>query len=90
MVPAELEDLGADEAFDQAEHVGVGPPLDLAQPPLVVIIQEIELAGQAEAVRQILLGKRQASPPDDIGVDVPADTLGSGNAARVGAGNGDC
>ncbi len=35
VVAADLEDLGADEALDQREHVGVGAALDLRQEPLL-------------------------------------------------------
>ena len=36
VVAADLEDLGADVALDQAEDVGVGAALDLAQQPSLV------------------------------------------------------
>ena len=35
VVAAHLEDLGADEALDEAEHVGVGAALDLAEEALL-------------------------------------------------------
>jgi hypothetical protein len=36
VIAAHVEDLGGDEALDEAEHVGVRAPLDLAEQPLVV------------------------------------------------------
>ncbi len=36
VVAAQLQHLGADKAFDQSEHAGVGAALDLAEIPLLL------------------------------------------------------
>ena len=54
VVAAHLEDLGADEALDQAEDVGVGAALDLAHEALFVRREKGELVGEREAVGQEL------------------------------------
>ena len=54
---ADLEDLGADEALDQAEHVGVGAALDLAQQALLVGVEERQLVDLGQPVGQELLAR---------------------------------
>ena len=56
MVAAQLQDLGADKALDQPEHVGVGAALDLAEIALLVRREEVERARQGKPVGQELVG----------------------------------
>ena len=83
MFVAELEDLGVDEALDQAKHVGVGAALDLADKALLFGGQGREGVGHRKPVRQELVGRVETAPPDHVLVDVPADPLGRLNAACV-------
>ena len=57
VLAAERRDLGADEALDQAEDVGVGAALHLAEQPLVGRAQEIQLVRPATGPsgRKVLL-----------------------------------
>ena len=96
VVAAELGGLGADEALDQGEHVGVGAALDLRQQARLGRLQEGELVDLRQAVGQELLAEVEAAAADDVAVDVPADALGRLDAAGVavdvlrlgGGGNG--
>lgn len=53
VLAAHLEQLRGDEAFDQAEHVGVSAALDLAHQALVGLAER-QLADQRQAVGQVL------------------------------------
>ena len=55
VVAAHLEHLGGDEALDQAEYVGVGAALDLAQQALLVRGEEVEAIDLRQPVGQELL-----------------------------------
>src|SRR6516164_1786709 len=88
MIAAQLKDLGIDKTLDQAEHVRVGAALDLAEIALLFRSEEGERACQGQAVRQKLV--REIKPPatDDVGLDVPANSLGGGNAVGKPLGRG--
>ena len=61
---------------DQAEDVGVGAALDLAQQPRSAALEELEPADHREAVGKELTGVVEVASPDDVLVDVPADLPG--------------
>src|SRR5215469_3490861 len=81
MIAAQLKDLGIDKTLDQAEHVGVGAALNLAEIALLFRSEEGERARQGEDVREKLICEIEPPATDDVGLDVPANSLGGGNAA---------
>ena len=60
VVAAHLEHLGADEALDQAEHVGVGAALHLAQEAPLVGVRKLELVDERQPVGQELLARSRS------------------------------
>ena len=62
VVAAHLQDLGADEAFDETEHVGVGPPLNLRQNSPLRGGQDREGTRVRQTVGQELLRKSNWRP----------------------------
>ncbi len=86
VVAAHLQDLGADEALDEPEHVGVGAALDLGELPPLVRAQESELVDLGNAVRQELPRKIKFASADDVAVDVPANALRNLDALGVAPG----
>ena len=62
MVAAELQHLGADEALDQAEHVGVGAALHLAEEATLPVREERQLAQLGKPVGQKLLARSKLRP----------------------------
>ena len=75
VIAADLEHLRADEALDEAEHVGVGAPLDLAQQAALGVVQEVETPDERQAVGQKLLREIELAAANHVAVDVPADAL---------------
>jgi len=75
VVAAQLQHLGADEALDQPEHVGVGAPLDLAEINLLVRREEVEPACQCKPVGQKFVGAVEQPPANDVGLDVPTNAF---------------
>jgi len=75
VLAADLDDLGPDEALDQAEHVGVGAPLNLAHQPFLVAAKEIHTVDFRQPVGQELLAEIEAAAADHVAVDFPADAL---------------
>src|SRR5215472_13904193 len=61
MIAAQFKDLGIDKTLDQAEHVGVGAALDLAEIALLFRSEEGQRARQGEAVGEKLV--REIEPP---------------------------
>lgn len=55
MVARDLENFRRDESFHEAEHIGIGPPLDLTEKPLFIVVQEIEFSHLGDAVGKKLL-----------------------------------
>jgi hypothetical protein len=87
VLAADLEQLGGDEAFDQAEHVGVGAALDLAdEAPLG--FRQRQVADQREAVGEVLAFGVELAAANDVAVDVPAHRLGGFDGAGVLGGIG--
>ena len=60
VLAADLQHLGADEALDQAEDVGVGAALDLAREALLGRRQEGQLVDLRKAVGQEFLPEVEA------------------------------
>ena len=83
VIAAQLQHLGADKALDQSEHAGVGATLYLAEIPLFLRRQGNHSPDEGEPVGQEFVGEIELAATDDIGLDVPADPLRTGNAARV-------
>ena len=83
VVAADLQHLGADEALDQPEHVGVGAALHLREQALLVGREERQLRDLRQAVGQELLAEVEAAAADHVAVDVPADALGHFDALGV-------
>src|SRR5262249_6363159 len=81
MIAAELQDLGADEALDQSEHVGVGPTLYLAEIDPFPRREEVEPPREGKPVRQELVGAVEPTTANDVGIDVPANAFRAGDAA---------
>ena len=75
VLAAHFQHLGGDEALDQAEDVGVGAALDLAQKALLVLAEEAEAVDLGQPVGQELLREVEGSAAN-TSVDVPADALG--------------
>ncbi len=75
VVAAQLQDLGADVALDQPEHIGVGAPLDLAEIHFLVWREEIEPIRQTEPVGQKLVGAIEPAAANNVGLDVPANAF---------------
>jgi hypothetical protein len=82
VLPAHVDQLGGDEAFDQAEDVGVGAALDLAHEAHLGR-RKRQLACQRQTVGQVLPGSVEAPPLDDVLVDIPANGLGGLDGARI-------
>ncbi|MDT4870863.1 hypothetical protein FQZ97_1059600 [compost metagenome] len=76
VVAAYLQHLRADEALDQAEHVGVGAALHLAQESVLGRAQEGQFVGQRQTVGQEGVGQVECSAAYHVAVDVPADAFG--------------
>ncbi len=87
---ADLQHLGADEALDQREHVGVGAALHLREQALLVGRQERQLRDLRQAVGQELLAEVELAAADHVAVGVPADALGDFDALGVAARNRSC
>src|SRR6185312_9208 len=83
MIGAQFEDLCIDEAFDQAEYVGVGATLNLAHESLFVGRKRREFIDKRKAVRQKLCGCIKQAPADHVLVDVPPNLFGGLYAACV-------
>ncbi|MNC84480.1 hypothetical protein D3C83_00360 [compost metagenome] len=88
VVAAHLQDLGRDEALDQAEHVGVGAALDLGEQAPLVRTEKIDLVHLRDAVRQELPREIELAAADDVAVDVPADALRDFDALGIAPGIG--
>ena len=88
VIVAQLQNLGVDEAFDQAEDVGVGPALDLADEPLLAGRQRREGVCQHKPVGKEFVGGVEAASPDHVLLDLPAHPLGRLDAARIPLGGG--
>ena len=76
MFAAHIEHFGRDEALDQAEYVGVGPALNLAEQALVVRGEEVQAIDFRKPVRQEPLGEIEAPAANHVAVDVPPNALG--------------
>ena len=83
MVPADLQDFGDNKAFHESEHVGVGAPLDPAQPLLVAFLQKIQGIRLGKTVRKELLGKIKCPSPQYIPIDVPTNSFRAFDALRI-------
>jgi hypothetical protein len=83
---ADLDHLRGDEALDEAEHVGVRPALDLAEQPLLALVQERQAVGLRESVRQELLPEVERPAADHVVVDVEADAFRVRDALGVAVG----
>ena len=81
MIAAQLQHLGADKAFDQPEHVGVGAALHLAEIPPLLRRKEMPACRQGEPVGQEFVGEIEPAAADDVGLDVPADPFRAGDTA---------
>src|SRR5690606_2581190 len=75
VLAADLQHLGGDEALDQAEDVGVGPALDLAQQPALRGIEELEGVGLRQPVGEKFLVELEAATAKHVAIDVPANPL---------------
>src|SRR5262245_56892937 len=76
MLAADLEDLCADVALDQAENVGVGAALDLAHQPLLVRVQELQALDLGQSIGQEFLRDVEFASANDVAIDFPTDALG--------------
>ncbi len=85
VVAAHVDDLGGDEALDQAEDVRVGAALHLREETSLVGRQKCEPVDSRQAVRQEALREVELATAYHVAVDVPADALGRVDAARVAA-----
>ena len=83
VLAADLQHLGRDEALDQAEHVGVGAALDLAQQTLLVAAEKLERAHVRQAVGQEFMREIELAPANHVALDVQAHALGDLDAAGV-------
>ena len=88
VVAADLEHLRADEALDQAEHVGVGAALHLAQKARFARAQKIQLVDARQAVGQELVTQVELAAANHVAVDVPANSLGDFDALGIARGVG--
>ncbi len=88
VLAADLQDLAVDEAFDKAEHIGVGTALDLAQEQPLRLGEELKALNPRKSVRQVFLGRVESASADDVFIDVPADFLRRDDAAFVICGGG--
>src|SRR5690606_27137624 len=88
VIAADLENLRADVALDETEHVRVRAPLHLAHESLLALAQERVSLDQREPVRQELLREVEFASADDVPIDVPAHALRHLDAAGVALGIG--
>ena len=84
----DLQQLRADEALDQAEHVGVGAALHLREHAALDGVGEPEAVDAREAVGQEFLGEVELAAANHVAVDVPAHALRGFDALRVARGVG--
>ena len=66
-----VEHLGADEALDQAEDVGIGAALDLAEQPCIVRGEKGEPIHAATARRAGTCGEVEVAVPQQVAIDLP-------------------
>src|SRR5262245_22137767 len=90
MLATDFKDLCTDVALDESEDVGIRAPLDLADQPFLVGIEEWQAIDLGQPVRQELLRDVEPASANDIAVDVPADTLGIRDALGIAIGSGCC
>src|SRR5206468_2559057 len=83
VVVAYLEDLGAYEALDQAEDVGVRTSLDLRQQAALVGTEERHPVNERQAVREEFLREVEFAMANHVAIDIPSDALGYLDALRV-------
>jgi hypothetical protein len=88
VVAAHFRHLRADEALDEAEHVGVGAALHLAEEALLLGLQERQPADHRQAVGQELPAEVEPAAADDVAVDLEAHALGNLDGLRVAVGLG--
>ena len=86
VVAAHVEHLGGDEPLDEAEYVGVGAALNLAEQSLVVRAEEGEAIDLRQTVGQEPLGEIETPAANHVAIDVPADALGHFDGLGVARG----
>src|SRR6185436_14102195 len=80
---AQVEHLDVDVPLDEAKDVRVRAALHLAHEAALLRRQERQLVDERQAVRQVLLSDVERAAANDVVIDVPADSLGSGDRASV-------
>jgi hypothetical protein len=88
MRTALVQHLGADEAFDEAEDVGIGAALDLAQEPGVLCREERDRVHAREARGEEVAGEVELAVLQQVAVDLPFGLLRDAHHLRVAGGAG--
>src|SRR5512138_2081566 len=83
MIATDFQDFGVDEALHEAEDVGITATLHLAHEAPLLGRQKWQLIHEREAVGKKLLRWLELASADDVSFDVPADSIGCFDAARV-------
>src|SRR5262249_36304235 len=83
MLAALIEHLGADEALDQPEDVGVRAALDLAEQTRLVVGQKGQAIDLRQAVRQELARKIERAPLQQVAIDLPLGLAGRADNLSV-------
>ena len=83
VVAAHLEDLGAYEALDQTEDVGIRASLDLRQQATLVGAEKRQPVNERQSVGQEFLGEVEFAAANHVAIDVPVDALGYLDALGV-------
>jgi hypothetical protein len=86
MRSGDVDQLRADESLHEAEHVGVGASLDLADEALLAGGREREASHRRETVGNELAGIVEIAAADHVAVDLPAHLLRSLDAPGVTGG----
>jgi hypothetical protein len=78
-----LQRLSADEALQQPEDAGIAAALHVAHRALLLGRQERQVVDLGEPVREEFAAEIEGAAAENVGIDVPADALGSLDAAGI-------